>query len=55
MTEMAGGITAVQRMEHWMNRTSARQRMVILTFETVEQADAWEADGCPLSALVVDQ
>ena len=34
-----------------MNRTSARQRMVVLTFDTVEAAEAWEAAGCPLSAL----
>ena len=54
VNEMRGGLDAVERMTHWMNRTSARQRMVILTFDTVEAAEAWEAAGCPLSALVAE-
>ena len=55
VNEMRGGLDAVERMTHWMNRTSARQRMVvILTFDTVEAAEAWEAAGCPLTALVVE-
>lgn len=54
MTTMRGDTTAAERHEQRMSRLSARQRVVVLTFETVEQAEAWEANGCPLAALEVD-
>jgi len=46
--------SAAEWPKHWMSRLSTRQRVVVLTFETVEQAEAWDANGCPLSALEVD-
>ena len=38
----------------WLNRVSARQRVIVLTFDTVDEAEAWDAAGCPLSALLLD-
>jgi hypothetical protein len=33
---------------------SPRQRIVVLTFPTAEQAEAWDAAGQPLEGLIVD-
>ena len=54
MSEMRGGTTRRERDTTWLNRVSARQRVVVLTFDTVTEAEAWDAAGCPLSALLLD-
>ena len=51
MTVMRGGQTSVERMDHWMNRMSSRQRVVILTFPSAAEAEAWDAAGGTLDAL----
>lgn len=45
---MRGDTTPVERHEQQMARVSARQRVVVLTFETVAEAEAWDAAGGPL-------
>ena len=53
MTAMRGDTTAAERFEERMVRLSARQRVVVLTFETVERALEWDQldDTTALAAL----
>ena len=43
--EMRGGTTSHERFVAQMGRVSARQRIVVLTFETVAEAEAFDATG----------
>ena len=54
MKRMRGDTTAAERFQRHMVRLSARQRIVVLTFDTVAEAEAWDAapDQVALAGLI---
>ena len=52
---MRGDTTSAERFEQMMGRLSARQRIVILSFDTIAEAEAFDAadDDSALTWLAV--